>query len=171
MQPRHAGAALVSALLLLVSAACSDDDGEPASTEPTTTADEPANTEPANTEPPTTEPSPSSDPPAEDGIQRFPDVIDAVATPSDDGTWRFDVTISSPYDTPERYADAWRIVDDEGAVLGIRELAHDHQNEQPFTRSLSGVVIPGGLVSVTVQGRDQEYGWGGEVVVVALDQQ
>jgi hypothetical protein len=41
--------------------------------------------------------------------QRFPDIVD-VAVTAEGGTFRFDVTVSSPYDTPERYADAWRIV-------------------------------------------------------------
>ncbi len=87
---------------------------------------------------------------------------------ADDGTWRFDVTLSSPYDTPERYADAWRILAPDGAELGVRVLAHDHQFEQPFTRSLSGVAIPSDVTTVTVQGRDQRNGWGGATVEVGL---
>ncbi|MGH9138331.1 MAG: hypothetical protein ACRD0G_15015, partial [Acidimicrobiales bacterium] len=39
-----------------------------------------------------------------DEAQRFPDVIDVAAECADDG-YDFGVTISSPYDTPERYAD------------------------------------------------------------------
>lgn len=100
--------------------------------------------------------------------QRFPDVVAAVATPTDAG-WDFDVTVSSPYDTPERYADAWRVVSPDGSVLGVRELAHDHAGEQPFTRSLRGVQIPAGVDSVVVEGRDRTNGWGGATVVVVLD--
>jgi len=100
--------------------------------------------------------------------QRFPDVVAAVATQTDAG-WDFDVTVSSPYDTPERYADAWRVVGPDGAVLGVRELAHDHAGEQPFTRSLRGVQIPAGVDSVVIEGRDQANGWGGATVVVVLD--
>ena len=100
-----------------------------------------------------------------DGL--YPDVVDAVAE-STDGEWRFDVTLSSPYDTPERYADAWRIVGPDGAVFGVRELAHDHQNEQPFTRSLSGVEIPVGVTTVTIEGRDQLNGWGGATLTLDL---
>ena len=99
--------------------------------------------------------------------QRYPDVIDASVTSTDDG-WRFDVTVSSPYDSPERYADAWRIVGPDGTVYGVRELTHDHASEQPFTRSLDGVSIPDGVASVTIEGRDQRYGWGGATVVVAV---
>ena len=99
--------------------------------------------------------------------QRYPDIVDAAVTPTDGG-WRFDVTVSSPYDSPERYADAWRIVGPDGTVYGVRELAHDHAAEQPFTRSLDGVSIPEDVSNVTIEGRDQRYGWGGETVDVAL---
>lgn len=101
-----------------------------------------------------------------DGL--YPDVVAATASVAADGSWRFDVTLSSPYDTPERYADAWRVLGPDGTELGVRVLAHDHQNEQPFTRSLSGVEIPPEVTKITVQGRDQRNGWGGETVEIAL---
>jgi len=100
--------------------------------------------------------------------QRFPDVIAAVATAGDVG-WDFDVTVSSPYDTPERYADAWRVVGPDGTVFGVRELLHDHASEQPFTRSLQGVAIPAGVDVVVVEGRDLANGWGGGTVELVLD--
>lgn len=100
--------------------------------------------------------------------QAFPDVIDAVAEASPDGTWRFDVTISSPYDSPERYADAWRVLGPDGTELGVRVLTHDHANEQPFTRSLSGVEVPDGIETVTIEGRDLANGWGGQTFELDL---
>ncbi|MEM9467925.1 MAG: hypothetical protein AAGA90_21325 [Actinomycetota bacterium] len=103
---------------------------------------------------------------AGDGL--FPDVLEVAAERGADGTWRFDVTLSSPYDTPDRYADAWRVLGPDGAELGVRELAHDHQNEQPFVRSLTGVEIPADVTTVTVQGRDQRNGWGGQTVELVL---
>ena len=99
--------------------------------------------------------------------QRFPDVVGVTVT-ADGGTFRFDVTVSSPYDTPERYADAWRVVAPDGTVLAVRELTHDHAAEQPFTRSLSGVVIPDDVTTVTVEGRDLLNGWGGGTRAVAI---
>ena len=99
--------------------------------------------------------------PATRGDGLFPDVVGAGATQSGDGTWTFDVTLSSPYDSPERYADAWRVVGPDGTVYGERILAHDHANEQPFTRSQSGIVIPAGVQTVLIEGRDQVNGWGG----------
>jgi hypothetical protein len=98
----------------------------------------------------------------------FPDVIEATATSDGDGTWTFSATLSSPYDTPQRYADAWRVLAPDGTELGLRILEHDHANEQPFTRSLPGVEIPAEINSVTIQGRDQVSGWGGATVTVEL---
>lgn len=109
------------------------------------------------------------DEPAQSDIQRFPDVVAATAEPDCDGGWNIDATLSSPYDTAERYADAWRVLGPDGTVYGVRELTHDHQAEQPFTRSLPGVDIPDDVERVTVEGRDQEFGWGGEVVVIELE--
>ena len=99
----------------------------------------------------------------------FPDVVGATATLDGDGTWTFSATLSSPYDSPERYADAWRVIGSDGTVYGVRELLHDHAGEQPFTRSQSGIEIPVGVEVVTVEGRDQVSGWGGATVEVALD--
>lgn len=97
-------------------------------------------------------------------LQQYPDVVSVDVDVESDGTYLFEVTISSPYDSPERYADAWRILGPDGTQLAIRELLHDHANEQPFTRSLSGVELPAGIETVTVEGRDLEYGWGGATV-------
>jgi hypothetical protein len=97
----------------------------------------------------------------------YPDVIEASASQVG-SSYSFDVTISSPYDSPDRYADAWRIIGDDGQVYGVRELTHDHANEQPFTRSLSGVAIPESVGSITIQARDLVYGWGGETFELTL---
>lgn len=109
------------------------------------------------------------EPPVIDG-ERFPTVVDVTATPTGTGDagWRFDVTLSSPYDTPERYADAWRVLDADGNELGIRVLTHDHADEQPFTRSTT-IDIPPGVERVFVEGRDQANGWSGERFEVTLE--
>ncbi|NNE11459.1 MAG: hypothetical protein HKN41_04355 [Ilumatobacter sp.] len=102
-----------------------------------------------------------------DDREQFPDVL-AVEPTFDGETWRFAVTISSPYDSPERYADGWRVVGPDGAVHGEHTLAHDHANEQPFTRTQTGVVIPPDVASVVIEGRDQVSGYGGATVTVDL---
>jgi hypothetical protein len=105
---------------------------------------------------------------AEPSLQKYPDVVAAKAQARGADAFDFDVTVSSPYDTPQRYADAFRVLGKDGAVLGERILLHDHAGEQPFTRDLYGVRIPRGILTVTVQARDQKYGYGGKTVEVAL---
>lgn len=107
------------------------------------------------------------DPNREDSLS-FPDVMNVEVSAREDGQFRFDVTVSSPYDSPEQYADAWRVTGLDGAVFGVRELLHDHTEEQPFTRSLDSVAIPAGVSIVVVQGRDLVNGWGGSVFEVLL---
>ncbi len=102
--------------------------------------------------------------------QRFPDVIAVKARASGAGSFDFDVTISSPYDTPARYADAFRVSTADGRVLGERKLLHDHQHEQPFTRDLYAVPIARDIKLVVVQARDQKHGYGGKSVEVQLPQ-
>ena len=87
---------------------------------------------------------------------------------SDETAWRVSVTLSSEYDSPERYADAWRVLDGNDNELGIRVLGHDHANEQPFTRSHT-IEIPGDLTTVFIEGRDQVNGWSGERYELMLE--
>ena len=94
-------------------------------------------------------------------------VLDVTATPNGD-TWRFDVTVEHPDTGWDHYADGWRIEDAEGNELGMRVLAHPHVNEQPFTRSLSGVVIPDSLSVVYVRARDLPGGWNADGTEVVL---
>jgi len=92
---------------------------------------------------------------------KFPEVLAVEATHAENNRWRFNVTLSSPYDSPERYADAWRVVDDQDNELGIRILGHDHAAEQPFTRS-GTIQLPQQTSEVFVEGRDQANGWSGQ---------
>lgn len=96
--------------------------------------------------------------------QRHPDVIRVVVKAQPNARFDFAVTISSPYDTPQRYADAFRVTGEGGVIYGERVLLHDHADEQPFTRELDGVTIPAGVRSVVVQGRDSRYGYGGKTM-------
>ena len=100
--------------------------------------------------------------------QQFPDVLKAQVRATGENTFNFDVTISSPYDTPARYADAFHVKTLSGEILGERILWHDHQHEQPFTRDLYGVTIPAEIKTVEIQARDQRYGYGGAAIQVAL---
>lgn len=96
-----------------------------------------------------------------------PKVVDVVATPSSSG-WRFDVTISHPDTGWDHYADGWEVLAPDGTRLGFRELFHPHVEEQPFTRSLSGVTVPEGITEVIVRPRCNTTGWAEEGMKVSL---
>mgnify|MGYP000362595925 CR=1 FL=1 len=98
--------------------------------------------------------------------QEFPDVVTVELAETDPGTYDVSVTVSSPYDSPERYADGWRVLAPDGTVLGEHELLHDHAGEQPFTRTQTGLEIPADVAEVTVEGRDLANGYGGATTTV-----
>lgn len=100
--------------------------------------------------------------------QQFPDVLAAKVRTIGNNSFNFDVTISSPYDTPSRYADGFHVVSPGGTVLGERKLWHDHQTEQPFTRDLYAVKIPPEIKEAVIVARDQKYGYGGKSIQVSL---
>ncbi len=162
---------VLALLTVLLLAACGDGDGDggtesgagQATTAPTTA---PTTVNETEADDETDGGSPEDG--AQSGEELFPDVVGATASQDGDGSWTFSATLSSPYDTPERYADAWRVLGPDGEVYGIRELTHDHASEQPFTRQQSGIIIPDGVTTVTVEGRDQVSGWGGATVEVEL---
>jgi hypothetical protein len=100
--------------------------------------------------------------------QKYPDILSAKVTPRGADIFDFDVTVSSLYDTAQRYADAFRVLSPDGRPLGERVLLHDHADEQPFTRDLHGVRVPAGIRIVVIQGRDKTHGYGGKTLDVEL---
>jgi len=50
----------------------------------------------------------------------------------------------------------------------MRTLFHPHETEQPFTRSLGGVVIPEGTAQVQIEARCNVDGWAPLRLVVDL---
>ena len=86
-------------------------------------------------------------------------VIDVMAERGASG-WRFAVTLRHGDTGWGDYADGWRIETIGGEVLGTRELLHPHVEEQPFTRSLSGVPIPADVTEVRIRTRTNVEGWG-----------
>ena len=97
-----------------------------------------------------------------------PPVIKNVSMKQSGGTWTFDVTIQHGDTGWEDYADGWRVLDAQGNQLGYRKLAHPHVEEQPFTRSLSGVRIPEGTTEVGIQASDSVGGWSSAIKTVRL---
>jgi hypothetical protein len=103
------------------------------------------------------------------------DVLFVRAIQSADGTWTFHVTVEHPDAGWEDYADGWDAVTPDGEVLKpdpdspfTRLLLHPHENEQPFTRSQSGIVVPDGVAQVRVRAHDLVDGYGGREVMVDL---
>ena len=83
-------------------------------------------------------------------------------------TWRVDVTLEHPDTGWDHYADGWEVLDAQGNRLGYRELMHPHVHEQPFTRSLSSLVLPDGTREVFIRARCSVAGWAGETYKVTL---
>ena len=103
------------------------------------------------------------------------DVIAVRAVQTAEQTWTFHVTVAHPDTGWDDYADGWDVVLPDGAVVKpdpdspfTRLLLHPHENEQPFTRSQSGIEIPPDVTRVTVRAHDLVDGWGGREVVVDL---
>ncbi len=94
------------------------------------------------------------------------DVTDVSVSCS--STCSFHVTLKHADSGWEHYANQWDIISPEGKILGTRVLYHPHVNEQPFTRSLSGVKIPAGINQVTIRAKDSVHGYGGKEMTVNL---
>lgn len=100
-------------------------------------------------------------------------VVDGTATEQSPGVWLIAATVSSTETGWDKYADEWivstkNIGNDEMTVLGTRSLAHPHENEQPFTRSLSGVMIPEDVSTVVLSARDSVLGYCGDTYELSL---
>jgi hypothetical protein len=114
------------------------------------------------------EASPSGPEPTAQEPVTLADVLFVRARLGADGTWTFEVTVQHEDTGWEHYADRWEVLTLEGEVLATRVLTHPHVNEQPFTRSQSGIVIPEGVTQVRVRAHDLVHGYGGGEVAVDL---
>jgi hypothetical protein len=96
------------------------------------------------------------------------DVLDVVVACNSDSVCRFDVTVKHDDAGWKHYANRWEVLSPDGEILATRVLAHPHDNEQPFTRSLANVSIPSDLHEVVVRAHDLQHEYGGEEFVVKL---
>ena len=71
----------------------------------------------------------------------------------------FSVTLKHGDEGWLHYASQWDVVTMDGKLLKSRVLYHPHVDEQPFTRSLSGVKIPPGTTEVKVRAKDLKHGY------------
>ena len=97
-----------------------------------------------------------------------PEVVAVEMTQTAPGVFTVNTTVRSVDIEGVSYADAWEVRDLDGAVYGERILTHAHANEQPFTRSLSGVAIPADVARVEVAARDSVRGFCGAPLIVEV---
>lgn len=103
------------------------------------------------------------------GLARAGDpVVTDVKVSKPDMGWAIEVTIRHDDAGWDHFADGWEVLDLNGRRLGYRKLHHPHVNEQPFTRSLRGVMIPDGTRSVMIRAHCSEHGWSEHMVRVDL---
>ena len=88
------------------------------------------------------------------------EVVNVDAKKGQGGGYRFTVTLRHADAGWDHYADAWEVLAPDGKVLGTRVLYHPHVNEQPFTRSLTGVRVPVGVSRVLIRAHDKVHGTG-----------
>ena len=156
---------LLVGLVALVAASCGGEDAAVATTEATpvaTTSDAPATT--STTQPPasTTSTTNGADGQATDAAaDECAHVIGATVEPTSQG-FTVSATVRSADTGWDKYADLWQVRTLDGEILGERELAHPHETEQPFTRSLSGVEIPSEVTAVVIAARDSVVGFCGD---------
>jgi hypothetical protein len=85
------------------------------------------------------------------------------------GTYTFSVTLRHNDTGWDHYADFWIIKTLDGEEIARRVLTHPHENEQPFTRSLSGIDVPEEVSQVIIEAHDNVHGFGGNTMVVDLE--
>lgn len=97
-----------------------------------------------------------------------PQVVTSSATRDADGSWTISVSIQHPDTGWDHFANGWQVLTPDGAIIGYRELAHPHVDEQPFTRSLSGVKIPANVGAVLIRPHCTMDGWAAMPTMLVL---
>jgi hypothetical protein len=80
----------------------------------------------------------------------------------------FAVTLEHADQGWSHYANQWDVMTLDDKLLGSRVLHHPHDDEQPFTRSLSGVTIPQGVSQVKIRAKDTTHGYSQQEFLVDI---
>ena len=102
-------------------------------------------------------------PPLQAGEVRIVDVKVHCST-----SCSFTVTLEHADEGWNHYANQWDVVTLDGKLLKSRVLHHPHVDEQPFTRSLSGVSIANHVKQVKIRARDSRHGYSAKEWIVDL---
>ncbi|MGC1219174.1 MAG: hypothetical protein WA883_17005 [Phormidesmis sp.] len=146
-----------SLALAILLASCAPQAGPEADTDAAATESKPAATEAVSDAGPVNASSVNGD--SAEGAR-----VTAVEVNGDEASgYTFAVTVESPDEGCERYANWWEVVTEEGDLLYRRILVHSHVDEQPFTRS-GGPVIIGADEMVLVRSHMQPTGYSTQVM-------
>lgn len=102
------------------------------------------------------------------GLADGADVVDARIDCTADRVCDFHVTVEHVDEGVHHYAIVWQALDDQQRLVAQRFLTHPHVNEQPFTRSTTGVQIPPEVEWVTLRALDSRHGFLGRQMRVRL---
>ena len=80
----------------------------------------------------------------------------------------FSVTLKHGDEGWDHYANQWDVMLMDGTLLKSRVLYHPHVDEQPFTRSLSGVKIPARTSRVKIRAKDLKHGYSSKDYTVQI---
>lgn len=95
------------------------------------------------------------------------DVVDVTIESLGNDKFRINATIAHEDTGWDHYANRWDVLDESGQAIGVRDLAHPHVNEQPFTRSVS-VTIPKSVKTITIRANDSVHDLGGKTFEIAV---
>jgi len=95
------------------------------------------------------------------------DVINVTIESLGEGKFRINATLDHGDTGWDHYANRWDVLNESGEVIGVRELAHPHVNEMPFTRSVT-ISIAASVKTITVRANDSVHETGGKTFDLAV---
>ncbi len=95
-----------------------------------------------------------------EGLAGEPSVLDARASANSNGTYTISATIFHKDEGWKHYADKFEVLSADGRLIATRVLYHPHEDEQPFTRTVSNVAVPVGSTFVIIRAHDLVHGYG-----------
>jgi len=98
----------------------------------------------------------------------YAQVKKVIVSKKANGGYCFKVTIRHNDTGWDNYADAWKVSDMHGNTIATRVLGHPHVDEQPFTRSMCGIVIPSSTKRVIISAKSTKNGYKGKPYIYTI---